>query len=95
MYNSRSTLGGLVSRLNYATKPYASAMAFEGYKKQVQEIDSDLEKRLLDLSVENMGMNPIRLFDKTVKCSPVNDVIHGVAEATKNLKDAVIPKKGS
>ncbi len=77
---------------DYAFK-YASAMAFEGYKKQVQEVDSNLEKRLLDLSIENMGMNPIRLFDKTVKCSPVNDVIHGVAEATKNLKDAVIPKK--
>ncbi|UQV24876.1 hypothetical protein [Vibrio sp. J383] len=79
---------------DYAFK-YASAMAFEGYKKQVQEIDSDLEKRLLALSVENMGMNPIRLFDKTVKCSPVSDVLHGVAEATKNLKDAVNPKKGS
>jgi DNA repair exonuclease SbcCD ATPase subunit len=69
---------------DYAFK-YASAMAFEGYKKQVQEIDSELEKRLLVLSVENMGMNPIRLFDKQVKCSPLNDAIHSTTEAVKTM----------
>ncbi|MGI9887575.1 hypothetical protein [Vibrio chagasii] len=77
---------------DYAFK-YASAMAFEGYRKQVQEVDADLEKRLLELSVENMGMNPIRLFDKAVKCSPINDVVHSMSDATKSIKNTISAQK--
>lgn len=70
---------------DYAFK-YASAMAFEGYKKQVQETDEALELRLLELAIENMGANPIRLFDKPVKASPMNDVIQGAKETIETLK---------
>ncbi|HAS6975177.1 TPA: hypothetical protein I7297_12415 [Vibrio parahaemolyticus] len=70
---------------DYAFK-YASAMAFEGYKKQVQEADEDLQHRLLTLAIENMGSNPIRLFEKPVKNSPATDVFQSVTDIAKSLK---------
>ncbi|EOX3450716.1 hypothetical protein ACPFUM_001397 [Vibrio cholerae] len=70
---------------DYAFK-YASAMAFEGYRKQAQDTDEVLEHRLLELSIENMGMNPIRLFDKPVKSSPLNEIIQGGNEAINSLR---------
>ncbi|HHE9294779.1 TPA: coiled-coil domain-containing protein, partial [Haemophilus influenzae] len=54
----------------YAYKA-AVAIAFEGYKRKVDEInDVDLKKLLLELSVTNMGNNPVNLFDKNTKISP-------------------------
>lgn len=54
----------------YAYKA-AVAIAFEGYKRKVDEInDVDLKKLLLELSVTNMGNNPVNLFDKNTKNSP-------------------------
>ncbi|ELH0900455.1 hypothetical protein Q9891_002986, partial [Vibrio cholerae] len=70
---------------DYAFK-YASAMAFEGYRKQAQETDESLERLLLKLSIDNMGMNPIRLFDKPVKSSPLNEIIQGDNEAINSLR---------
>ncbi|HBC3477206.1 TPA: coiled-coil domain-containing protein [Vibrio cholerae] len=70
---------------DYAFK-YASAMAFEGYRKQAQETDESLERLLLKLSIDNMGMNPIRLFDKPVKSSPLNEIIQGGNEAINSLR---------
>ncbi|KAB0482433.1 hypothetical protein F7Q91_03220 [Vibrio chagasii] len=70
-------------REDYAFK-YASAMAFEGYKKQVQEVDEGLQKRLLELAIENMGSNPIRIFDKTVKVSPAQELLAGLSKTSTN-----------
>lgn len=54
----------------YAYKA-AVAIAFEGYQRKVDEInDVDLKKLLLELSVTNMGNNPVNLFDKNTKNSP-------------------------
>lgn len=54
----------------YAYKA-AVAIAFEGYQRNVDEInDVDLKKLLLELSVTNMGNNPVNLFDKNTKNSP-------------------------
>lgn len=54
----------------YAYKA-AVAIAFEGYKRKVDEIDDvELKKLLLELSVTNMGNNPVNLFDKNTKNSP-------------------------
>ncbi|HDI3168855.1 TPA: hypothetical protein PMB26_000646 [Vibrio cholerae] len=78
---------------DYAFK-YASAMAFEGYRKQAQETDENLEHRLLELSIENMGMNPIRLFDKPVKSSPINEIIQGGNEAIKNIRSMASASSG-
>ncbi|MCG9624633.1 hypothetical protein L1D34_07240 [Vibrio mediterranei] len=72
---------------DYAFK-YASAMAFEGYRKQVQEVDEDLEKRLLELAVENMGANPIRLFDKPIKASPASEVLNSAKEVLTEAKSS-------
>lgn len=73
-------------REDYAFK-YASAMAFEGYKKQVQDTDPELEKRLLELAVENMGQNPIRLFDKKIQSTPINEFISNAGEALQTLRN--------
>jgi hypothetical protein len=67
---------GYLSRIqeDYAYK-FASAMAFEGYKKQAKEIDEDLLKQLLAVSVENLSQNPIRLFNSNDNhASPANEI---------------------
>lgn len=73
-------------REDYAFK-YASAMAFEGYKKQVQETDPELEQRLLHLSIENMGQNPIRLFDKKIHSTPINEMLTNITETIQAIKN--------
>ena len=58
-------------REDYAYK-YSSAMAFEGYKKQVQEISPELQERLLEIAVKNLGDNPIRLYKDKIKHTPID-----------------------
>lgn len=79
---------------DYAFKA-ASAMAFEGYNKQVQDVDENLQIRLLTLAVENMGVNPIRLFEKNIKNSPVSDISDSSASMFKEIFNVVKPKGGS
>ncbi|MCB1864449.1 MAG: hypothetical protein KDG50_03400 [Chromatiales bacterium] len=79
---------GYLSRIreDYAYK-YASAMAFEGYKKHAVEIDEDLLKQLLQVSIDNLSLNPIRLFNsKDNHATPANELL-------KDLIEAVKPKK--
>lgn len=65
---------GHLSRIkeDYSFK-YAAAMAFEGYQRNCEE-GSDLAHRLLELSIENMGANPIRLYGK-VQSGPIHEMI--------------------
>ena len=65
---------GHLSRIkeDYSFK-YAAAMAFEGYKRNCEE-ESDLAHRLLELSIENMGANPIRLYGK-VQSGPIHEMV--------------------
>jgi len=68
---------GYLSRIreDYAYK-YASALAFEGYKKEAKEIEQELLRRLLAVSVENLSQNPIRLFrSKEDHVSPANELL--------------------
>ncbi|THA19146.1 hypothetical protein D3M83_01435, partial [Rodentibacter pneumotropicus] len=52
------------------------ALAFEGYQRKVEELDDpNIKKLLLELSVYNLGENPVNLFDKNVKSSPVEGSI--------------------
>lgn len=60
-------------REDYAYK-YAAAMAFEGYKKQVQEKDSELMKLLLEVSIDNLGKNTSELLDKKVDSMPSQEL---------------------
>ncbi len=84
-WSSAKKLGHLVRiREDYAYK-YASAMAYEGYRKQAEDIDNNLLLRLLHVSIENMGNNPIRLFDST------NNHASPFHEATDKLGETVKP----
>lgn len=65
---------GHLSRIkeDYSFK-YAAAMAFEGYKQNCEE-GSELANRLLELSIENMGTNPIRLYGE-VQSGPIHEIV--------------------
>lgn len=76
---------GYLSRIreDYAYK-YASAMALEGYKKHAVEIDEDLLKQLLQVSIDNLSLNPIRLFNaKDNHATPANELLKDLIEAVK------------
>lgn len=55
---------GFTSRLqeDYAYK-VASAMAFEGYKREATETDPELKKKLLDTAINHLAENPLRIFN--------------------------------
>lgn len=66
---------GYISKIreDYSFK-YATAMAFEGYKKQAQEINEELLNKLLKQAIETVGQNPIRLFSsQDVHASPAQE----------------------
>jgi len=54
---------GYTARLreDYAYKE-ASAKSFEGYKREARQ-DPEMLKRLLETAIENLGQNPIRVYD--------------------------------
>lgn len=55
---------GYTSRLreDYSYKE-ASAMSFEGYKREAREVDPEMLKKLLEQAIKNLGDNPIRIYD--------------------------------
>ncbi|AWX14810.1 hypothetical protein CEP48_00830 [Mergibacter septicus] len=72
----------------YAYKA-AVATAFEGYQRKVDETeDRDLKKLLLELSIKNMGDDPVRLFDKNVKNSPFETVLEKLCPIKNKKEDA-------
>ncbi len=66
-------------------------MAFEGYRKQVQEQSPELEERLLQIAVDNLGSNPTKVFERDLKSTPLETIIDGVS---KRLDKAVEGIKG-
>lgn len=77
---------GYLSRIreDYAYK-YASAMAFEGYKKHAKEIDPVLLTNLLHVSVLNLSQNPIRLYSANDNHgSPINEFAREFTSFMKN-----------
>jgi DNA repair exonuclease SbcCD ATPase subunit len=71
---------GYVSRIreDYAYK-YAVSMAFEGYKNATRDIDEDLLKSLLQLTVLNISKSPGELYNsKNNHGSPLNEIIDKV-----------------
>jgi hypothetical protein len=82
---------GYLSRIreDYSFK-YATAMAFEGYKKQAQEINELLLNQLLKQAIETVGQNPIRLYSsKDNHASPVQEAI----DKAKDVVTDVLSKK--
>ena len=55
---------GYTSRIreDYSYKE-ASAMSFEGYKREANEVDEEMLKKLLEQSINNLGDNPIRIYN--------------------------------
>lgn len=81
---------GYISRIreDYSFK-FATAMAFEGYKKQAQEINDELLNQLLKQAIETVGQNPIRLYSsKGNHATPAHEALDGAFDAVK----AAIPK---
>lgn len=66
-------------REDYAYK-YSAAMAFEGYKKQIQEQDPTLQQQLLQIALDNLGKNPTAVFDKELQSTPLETIIEGVGK---------------
>lgn len=66
---------GYISKIreDYAFK-FAAAMAYEGHKKATRETDKELEQVLLEFSLFNMSLNPIRLYgDDKAHGGPIED----------------------
>jgi hypothetical protein len=74
---------GYTSRIreDYSFK-YATAMAFEGYKKHAQEIDKELLQQLMRQAVEAVGQNPIRLYStKDNHATPLQELADKLIDA--------------
>lgn len=65
-------------REDYAYK-YSSAMAFEGYKKQIQEQDPEMQKQLLQIALDNLGDKPTKVFEKEINATPIESIIEKAA----------------
>lgn len=73
---------GYISRIreDYSFK-YASALAFEGYKKEAAEVNADLLKHLLEVATDNMSLNPLRIYgEDSNHGSPFHELISKVAD---------------
>lgn len=68
-------------REDYAYK-VASAMAFEGYKREAEETDDELKKKLLDTAINNLSDNPLRVYSGHENhASPLHEILE------RSLKD--------
>lgn len=70
------------------TYKYASAMAYEGYKKAVREADPSLEKSLVEVAIMNMAQNPVRLYSpkESDHASPLSEFFDKVFGRVKGVK---------
>lgn len=75
-------------REDYGYK-YSSAMAFEGYRKQVQEQSPELEEQLLQIAVDNLGSNPTKVFERDLKSTPLETIIDGVGKRLDKAVDGI------
>lgn len=89
-------------REDYAYK-YASAMAFEGYKKQVQEHNQEMMEQLLKIALDNLGEKPHRVFDKEIRANPTDELVvtlkdlvqttkNEVKDVTSTVSEKILPK---
>jgi len=79
---------GYTSRIreDYAFKS-AAAMAYEGHKKAARETDASLEGTLLEFSLYNMALNPLRLYgDQDVHGSPVHEAASHIIDRLPKIK---------
>lgn len=79
---------------DYAYKA-ASAMAFEGFKRESLDESLDMRARLLKTAIKNFGENPIRIYDgKGNHASPVQELFEQITKDHKvmDLLKAIVDK---
>jgi uncharacterized coiled-coil DUF342 family protein len=82
---------GFTARLweDYAYK-YASAMAFEGYKREASNVNPEMLKLLMEISIINFASNPLRVYDsKTNHGSPLNELTNDSKGFLQNTLDII------
>lgn len=72
---------GYVGRIreDYSFK-YASALAFEGYKREAVHVNEEMLRELLKVATENMSLNPLRIYSNgdSNHASPVHELLSTV-----------------
>lgn len=71
---------GFTSRVmeDYSYK-YAVSMAFEGYRKATAEVDEELERKLLDMTIYNISNSPLNIYDtKTNDGTPYPELFKSI-----------------
>ena len=79
---------GFTSRLreDYAYK-VASAMAFEGYKREANETDPELKKKLLETAINHFADNPLRIFNGHENHgSPLQEILERLSKDKKFIE---------
>lgn len=67
-------------REDYSYK-YAISMAFEGYKKQANNVNEDLLNNLLELTINSVGKSPVTIYDtKNNHGTPMNEIVDKLAD---------------
>jgi hypothetical protein len=88
---------GFIARLweDYSFK-YASAMAFEGYKREAADVNPEMLKLLMEISIINFSNNPLRVYDsKTNHGSPLNELTSdskGILQKMLDITKGVVSK---
>lgn len=80
---------GFTSRImeDYSFK-YAISMAFEGFKKETQLVDEELQQKLLELTILNISKNPVSNFDsKSNHGTPYNEMFESLTKRFFNKND--------
>lgn len=80
---------GYTARLreDYAYKE-ASAMSFEGYKREAGESSVEMLEKLLDVSINNFSDNPIRIYSGTGNhASPLHELVDKTPDLKKLMED--------
>ena len=75
---------GYIDRIreDYSFK-YASALAFEGYKKEAASVNPELLRDLLDVATRNLALNPLRIYmHDNNEASPVHDIVTKLLKKT-------------
>lgn len=80
---------GFTSRImeDYSFK-YAISMAFEGYKQETKNLDEDLLKKLIELTIFNISKSPVSNFDsKSNHGTPYNEMFESLAKKFVSSKE--------
>lgn len=67
---------GFASRIyeDYSYK-VATALSFEGFKKEAREMSKDMEAELIKVAITNFGQNPVRIFESNKNhASPLHEL---------------------